>query len=95
MARVRGRLYGFGRYPGMRLEAGRGEWVVGEIYQLRDVERVLTILDRYEGVRFARIITTSVDESGRRQRCWVYQYVGPVEERQRILSGDWLANQSL
>jgi len=90
LARVRGRLYGLGRYPGMRLRAGSGEWVVGEVYKLRDVERTLMALDRYEGPQFARVVTTAVRESGRRLRCWVYQYVGTVEEAQRIVSGNWL-----
>jgi gamma-glutamylcyclotransferase (GGCT)/AIG2-like uncharacterized protein YtfP len=90
LARVRGRLYGLGRYPGIRLPAGPGEWVVGEVYRLRNAERTLRTLDRYEGPRFARVVTTAVGESGKRLRCWVYRYVGTVEEARRIVSGDWL-----
>jgi gamma-glutamylcyclotransferase (GGCT)/AIG2-like uncharacterized protein YtfP len=90
LARVRGRLYGLGPHPGMRLHAGSGEWVVGEVYRLHDAERMLLALDRYEGPRFARVVTTAVGASGGRLRCWVYRYVGTVEEAQRIVSGDWL-----
>ena len=88
-ARVRGRLYGLGSHPGMRLHAAAGEWVVGEVYRLRDPERTLTTLDRYEGPRFARVTATAICESGERLRCWVYQYVGLAEESQRIVLGDW------
>ena len=90
-AKVQGRLYRVKWYPGIRLKAQENEWVVGEVFHLRD-PATLAALDQYEGTdEYQRVLTMAVLENGVRVRCWVYEYIGRVTEERRIVSGDWLA----
>ena len=76
-------------YPGMTLKAAVDEWVVGDLFQVRD-PLTLAALDQYEGsTEYRRELTTAVLEGGERVQCWVYEYIGPVTEERRIVSGDW------
>lgn len=89
--RVQGRLYRVRWYPGMTLRSSEGEWVVGDLFRLRD-PATLAALDEYEGANeYRRVLTTAVLEDGEATRCWVYEYIGPVKEERRIKSGDWMA----
>ena len=88
IARVRGRLYDLGDYPGLRA-AGDG-WVTGELYELRDTA-ILDELDHYEGPEFRRQAGDAVTRSGAVTRAWVYEYSGPVWEDRLIASGDYLS----
>ena len=47
--RVRGELFDLGRYPGARQVEGEGNWVTGELFQLRQPEQDLRTLDEVEG----------------------------------------------
>lgn len=90
-ARVQGRLYRVQWYPGMTLKAKTDEWVVGDVFRLRD-PATLAALDQYEGANeYQRVLATAVLEGGNRVRCWVYEYIGRVTAERRIESGDWLA----
>lgn len=94
LGRVRGRLYHFGDYPGMVLDAGH-EWVTGEVYALRDPETTLLELDVYEGATArndddferARIVVTLEDE--RDVEVWTYLYRGSLEGVAVLPSGDY------
>ena len=83
-ARVPGRLYDFGRYPGARPSQRTDEWIAGEVYHLRAPAQLLATLDEYEGLEFER-----APVSAGAQECWIYWYVGPDPGR-LIPSGDWL-----
>jgi gamma-glutamylcyclotransferase (GGCT)/AIG2-like uncharacterized protein YtfP len=93
-ARVRGRLYDCGQYPGMRPARGRGEWVVGDVYRILR-RTVLAVLDRYEAVavaagpRFVRRIRSAYDGRQRRRDVWVYEHRGPLLRCKRIAHGDY------
>jgi gamma-glutamylcyclotransferase (GGCT)/AIG2-like uncharacterized protein YtfP len=87
-ARVHGRLYDLGDYPGMLLSAAPDEWVVGELYELRDAA-LLTGLDAYEGDDFRRVSTTAMLGGGREVETCIYEYAGSPAESQRICSGDF------
>ena len=89
-ARIRGRLYDIGRYPGLVLSSAAEESVAGEVYRLRDAERTLAILDRYEGADFTRVTGDVLLDIGEQAPAWVYVYNRPVDEKRRILSGDYL-----
>jgi len=89
IARVAGRLYDLGRYPGVKRSRRRDEWVTGELYRLRKASRMLPVLDRYEA-RFVR--ERVVVQVGRRARLtWLYRYRGPVRGQDRIATGDYKA----
>jgi len=89
-ARIHGKLYRLGRYPGLLLSSAPDEWVVGEVYQLRHGAPTLATLDQYEGAEFTRVTATVFPETGEPLAAWVYVYNRPVTEAQRILSGDYL-----
>jgi gamma-glutamylcyclotransferase (GGCT)/AIG2-like uncharacterized protein YtfP len=84
-ARVPGRLYDLGRYPGARPANGS---VVGEVFQID--ESLLAALDEYEGSEFERAIMSANLDDGHTIECWIYWYVGSASGR-LIASGDWLS----
>lgn len=94
-ARVRGRLYDLGPYPGFVRTHRRGEWVIGELYSCRPA--VLARLDRYEAgtascasPRFERIAATVETARFRpRRTAWLYLYRPGVQRRPRITHGDY------
>jgi gamma-glutamylcyclotransferase (GGCT)/AIG2-like uncharacterized protein YtfP len=73
IARVRGRLYRFKRYPGIRLDPKAAASVPGEVYLLRDPHLLFSRLDRYEGTEFRRVLTEAVFPGGSRLPCWIYE----------------------
>lgn len=79
-AKVSGRLYDFGLYPGARPANGS---VTGEIFLID--ESLLGTLDEYEGPEFERAITPTTCGID----CWIYWYAGPAQGR-FVESGDWL-----
>ncbi len=90
-ARVQSRLYRIDWYPGIRLGGNPGDWVAGDLFQISNPD-VLEELDQYEGSNeYQRVQTEAVLGNGDRVRCWVYEYLGGVNESSRIASGDWLA----
>jgi len=94
-ARVAGRLYDLGRYPGLASSRRPGEWVVGELYRLTSPSFTLRALDLYEAgawsvrARFRRERATAYIGSRARRRVWVYRFVGPVRAQRRIAGGDY------
>ncbi len=98
-ARVEGRLYRFGHYPGAIPCGGSGDWVVGELYRLQHPAATLAVLDRYEGCgpddlppyEFIRLQVPAILASGEALSAWFYAYNRPVTEDCRIPSGDFLA----
>jgi gamma-glutamylcyclotransferase (GGCT)/AIG2-like uncharacterized protein YtfP len=98
-ARVRGRLFDFGPYPGLRLDARAG-WVCGEIFAV--TAEALAGLDDWEGVspggedgEYRRVRVEVERDGGEPEASWVYE---AREEccsgRPVIASGDWLARGS-
>ena len=72
------------------------ERVVGELFELEDVETCLARLDEYEhatldhGRLFERRRQDAQLEDGSRVEAWVFFYRGEVPSRKRIVSGDYL-----
>jgi gamma-glutamylcyclotransferase (GGCT)/AIG2-like uncharacterized protein YtfP len=90
-ARIQARLYRIQWYPGITLKAEADEWVTGDLFRVRNPATWIA-LDQYEGSEeYQRVLTRAVVEGGELIRCWVYEYIGPVTEERRIVSGDWLA----
>jgi gamma-glutamylcyclotransferase (GGCT)/AIG2-like uncharacterized protein YtfP len=86
-ARVPGRLYDLGRYPGLRRARRAGDWVTGDLYRLPESPALLAALDEYEGSDFRR--RPVIAHSGGRGtvKAWVYMYQPGVSEARRIPSG--------
>ncbi len=83
-ARVAGRLYDFGSYPGARRASVPGEWIVGEIFRLDEPGELLAALDEYEGPEFERTMVSTQDALD----CWIYWYAGG-NPGALVPSGDW------
>jgi gamma-glutamylcyclotransferase (GGCT)/AIG2-like uncharacterized protein YtfP len=76
-------------YPGVRLCRAGEDFVVGDLFRLRDPQMLAT-LDRYEGSNeYRRVAATAMLADGSRMKCWVYEFVGGVMESRRVSSGDW------
>jgi gamma-glutamylcyclotransferase (GGCT)/AIG2-like uncharacterized protein YtfP len=88
MARVPGRLYDLGSYPGARRADHSNEWILGEVFRLDDPGKLLAALDDYEGSEFERVIVPVHLDDGRSIDCWIYWYVGAAPGR-LVASGDW------
>lgn len=96
-ARIAGRLYNLGRYPGLIETAGAGDWVVGDLYDLGDhAADTMAALDRYENAEspqpayFDRQLGKVVGADGATHQAWVYWFRGAVKPADRIQSGRYL-----
>jgi gamma-glutamylcyclotransferase (GGCT)/AIG2-like uncharacterized protein YtfP len=96
-AKVPGRLFDLGRFPGARPADREQAWVHGEVFELRQSAADLEVLDEVEGFtpgtpeqsEFVRAITVVVLNDGARQSCWIY-WLGPGQgSHRRIASGDY------
>jgi gamma-glutamylcyclotransferase (GGCT)/AIG2-like uncharacterized protein YtfP len=85
-----GRLYDLGRYPAVVPSKNKTDLVTGEVYRLSPPERVLGLLDEYEGPRFKRTRVTVFFGPDGRLSCWIYLYTRSVAGRRIILSGDYV-----
>lgn len=91
---VRGRMYRFGWYPGLVVDA-QGDELVGEIYAVGAEQ--LAALDLFEGVSAGetagseyRRIRVTVAGGEPPLEAWIWEWLGPVNESDRIVGGDWL-----
>jgi gamma-glutamylcyclotransferase (GGCT)/AIG2-like uncharacterized protein YtfP len=73
----------------MRLSKHPQEWVVGQVYFLREPS-LFEVLDRYEGPQFARVVVQAIRATGNGVSAWVYVWRGRLPEARRIFSGDFL-----
>ena len=86
-ARMRGRLYNLGRFPGATPTDGSNDWVHGDLLRLDQPARILPALDAYEGSQFGRVPQRIYSASGV-TLAWVYLYRGNPSGT-RIISGAW------
>ena len=91
---VRGKLYDLGRSAAAVLSGHETDYVVGEVYQLQRPNRLLPVLDQYEGSRFKRTAAIISLGSNRELFCWIYLYRRPVRGRIIIPGGDYLQYRS-
>ena len=98
--RIPGVLYDVGPYPGAVKKSGTRAFVRGDVYRLRDAERALQILDRYEGwdekkpgsAEFKRSRVMVDVGAGKKIRAWIYLYNRPTAGLPKIRSGDYLGS---
>jgi gamma-glutamylcyclotransferase (GGCT)/AIG2-like uncharacterized protein YtfP len=95
---IRGRMYRIDWYPGLLLDPIGGE-IHGEVYRV-GVEQ-LEALDRFEGLsageiegsEYRRVETTVVRQDSQSVTAWVWEWLGIVDESQRLADGDWLKEE--
>ncbi len=87
---VRGRLYGIDWYPGLVADDS-GDEITGEVYQIS--ASLLESLDDFEGPEYRRVMAQVRCGGDHRSpfSAWVWEWLGPVDESRRIISGDWLS----
>jgi gamma-glutamylcyclotransferase (GGCT)/AIG2-like uncharacterized protein YtfP len=85
-----GKLYDLGRYPGAVASKDKTHMVTGEIYRLHDANRVLRLLDEYEGHKFKRTQVGIYLGPHESLVCWIYLYTRSVAGRRIITSGDYV-----
>lgn len=94
---MRGKLYKVDFYPGALYEPEAETLVVGEVYRLRDVPKVLEVLDTYEGYDAEKeeqslFLRRKVEVTVGNEvvTTWAYLYHASVEDLPLIVSGDFL-----
>ncbi len=99
-ARVAGRLFDLGEYPGMVLQPS-DSYVKGELYDIQTDHwnEVIEQLDRYEGCtdsdpqphEYCREVVQAKLTNGRTIKAWAYVLNRPVAGLSEITSGDYLS----
>jgi gamma-glutamylcyclotransferase (GGCT)/AIG2-like uncharacterized protein YtfP len=90
-------LYDIGRYPGA-IRDSKGKEVIGDLFLLTDAEKVLKVLDKYEGMsgpedstaEFVRKKTNVRMRSGQTKKAWIYWYNFDLSTKVRIRHKDYL-----
>jgi len=105
-ARVRGRLYDLGQYPGAALDEAAASFISGEVFELPRGSNLLNLLDAYEGFDaadhqaslFIRTKTRAALFDGSQLECWIYVYNRIPAAASFIASGDyaeWLRDRQV
>lgn len=98
---IEGALFDLGLYPAAVPSPEGRVW--GEVFQMRDPERVLAGLDDIEGASpgqdeaslyFRTVVPVTMDD-GTETTAWVYFYNAPLGRAERIVSGDYLEHLNL
>ncbi|WP_375585676.1 gamma-glutamylcyclotransferase [Cyclobacterium xiamenense] len=96
---IQGRLFDRGPYPVAVLSPDPEHFVHGDVYALSTEERMLALMDDYEGVgewlktgvRFERKQIRVVLADGSRTTAWAYLHSGYTDHFVPIPGGDYLA----
>ena len=92
-----GNLYDFGDYPGAKMDPkGEGK-VIGQVFKIRDPEKILPELDSYEGIgeqfpaphEYKRELIPIEMEDNQVIDCWVYLYNWKATGRKKVRSGNY------
>lgn len=95
---ITGRMYRIDWYPGLVLDAA-GDEIHGEVYSVGPEQ--LSALDVFEGLsageiqgsEYRRSEATVVCKDSRTLTAWVWEWIGIVNESQRLSNGDWLKEE--
>ncbi|MDA1121025.1 MAG: gamma-glutamylcyclotransferase [Bacteroidetes bacterium] len=71
--KIKGQLFDLGNYPGLTLPENADTWVFGEVFEIEDVNKVLRVIDEYEGDEFDRV-EKPVFVGDQVLNCWVYLF---------------------
>ena len=95
---ITGRMYRIDWYPGLVLDEA-GDEIHGEVYSVGP--ELLSALDVFEGFsagetqgsEYRRVQTTVVQQDSITLTAWVWEWLGLVNESQRVSDGDWLKEE--
>lgn len=96
--KVAGRLYDFGRYPGLVRTIPLSQSVVhGEVFRLLDPVSSFRWLDLYEGLpvgltrgaEYERVVGSVAVASGTSTNAWVYVWIGSLDRARLVGNGRW------
>ena len=100
-AHVQGRLFDFGKYPGLVIDDARAP-IRGDVYQIDDalvpvLDEIEEVYPGVEGLFRSHRLHVEVDVEGRRDRidCLIYPVAAAaVDGLPRIESGDWVSHRA-
>lgn len=95
---ISGRMYRIDWYPGLILDSA-GDEIKGEVYSVGP--ELLSALDIFEGLsageiegsEYRRTRTPVMKQDSQTITAWVWEWLGMVDESQRIRDGDWLKEE--
>lgn len=101
-ARVFGRLYDLGEYPGAILDSSARTAIRGELFEVPNDPDILSALDKYEEIDkddgkkslFVRKKTNVEVSDGRRLESWIYVYNRDPGDARVITSGDYSESEA-
>lgn len=93
---IQAKLFDLGIYPAAVPATDSRVW--GEVFEMKDPGRVLSVLDEIEGYReatpdsslYTRSEVPVTLDDGRTEHAWVYFYNAPLGRAPEIPSGDYL-----
>lgn len=96
---MQGKLFDLGSYPGALPSSCPSDEIRGQLFLLKQPQRVLRMLDAYEGISLdtgygeyvRHRVPVTLTATGHQVDAWVYFYAGRVTGRPRIASGDYQA----
>ncbi len=96
-AKLQGKLYDAGEYPGAILSYEKDSYVYGNILEINNPAKVLPVIDAYEGFgehqpqpnEFVRVLTEVETDAGP-VTCWGYLYNLPVSGLKLIEEGRYI-----
>ena len=86
-ATLHGRLYRIDWYPALVLDPA-GDEIQGEVFDVPPEQ--MAELDAFEGMEYRRIRAVVKSPYGETFHPWIWEWLLPVDESQRITGGDWL-----
>lgn len=97
-----GCMYQISYYPGVVASGNPSHRVYGEIYRLKDSQRMLTALDEYEECGAKHVPPTEYQRTKTRiqtldgeilEPVWIYLYQSPLQGKVLIEGGDFMQSQ--
>ena len=87
---VQASMYDLGSYPGA-VKKNESDVIAGDVFFIQNPERILTLLDTYEGSEFKREKESICMQDGTKIDAWIYWYSLEVKEKEKIKQGDYVS----
>lgn len=93
-----GKLYNIGSYPAAISSTEKQDSITGEVYSINDFEKVISILDEYEGIStldkkpyeyLREKVTIKLLNKNKKLTAWTYIYNWNIEQHEQIIHGNY------